>query len=66
MPLALLEPLMLPNLTTRAMLDVVEAYRDRLNEVLQLYQQRGRTPPNELVAVIDHLNRLILRRIGGS
>ncbi|MBN2145881.1 MAG: hypothetical protein JW726_00780 [Anaerolineales bacterium] len=65
-PLALLEPLMLPNLTTRAMLVVVEAYRDRLNEVLQLYQQRERTPPSELVAVIDHLNRLILRRIGGS
>ena len=48
------------------MLKVIEAYRDKLNQTLQLYQQSGQTPPSELVEVIDHLNRLILRRIGGS
>ena len=63
-PLSLLEPLLSPDvISRRAMLTVVEKYRDKLNQTLQLYQQRGQTPPGELVNVIEHLNRLILRRV---
>jgi hypothetical protein len=66
-PLELLDQVLPPNVvSTKAMLKIIEAYRDKLNEVTILYQQYGQVPPKELVETIEHLNRLILRRIGGA
>jgi hypothetical protein len=62
-PLSLLDPLLYPAAISRhAILMVIEKYRDKLNEALQYYQRGGQTPPEELVDVIEQLNRLILRR----
>ena len=41
---------------------VIAKYRNTLNDLLRLYHQRGQTPPDELVKIIEHLNRMILRR----
>ena len=45
---------------------IIRAYRDKLLEVLQCYQQHGQAPPAELVAAINQLSQLLNRKIGGS
>jgi hypothetical protein len=63
-PLSLLDPYLTPTvISRRSVLNVIEKYRDKLNEALQLYQKRGQIPPDKLVEVIEQLNRLILRRV---
>lgn len=62
-PISLLEPYLSREVISRHNIRlVIEKYRDKLNEALRLYQQRGQVPPEELVEVIEQLNRLILRR----
>ena len=38
---------------------LARAYRDKLNEALEVYQQEGEAPPKELKEVIERLNQLI-------
>ena len=38
---------------------LARAYRDKLNEALEVYQQEGEAPPQELIEVIERLNQLI-------
>ena len=40
---------------------LAQAYRDKLQEAVQVYQARGQAVPEQLTDVIDYLTQLISR-----
>jgi hypothetical protein len=67
-PVEVAEQVMPPDVEDiyRAQRLIITAYRDKLNEVWQLYVQNRQAPPTVLVEAIEQLNRLLMRRVGES
>lgn len=67
-PVEIAEQEMPPNVENayRAQRLIIQAYHDKLIEVWQLYVQNQQAPPAVLVEAIEHLNRLLMRRVGDA
>jgi hypothetical protein len=54
------------HLTSRKYLELAVDYREKLYSVWKVYQEQNTTPPDELICVLQHLNRVTRRWLGGE